>query len=256
MARLSEPERAKMRGTEVAYVPQSAAAAFNPAKRLMDQVIEVARIHRLMPMEEARARAVELFRALALPDPETIGAALPAPGLRRPAPAPLGGDGADRRPEARDLRRADHRPRRDHPDRGAARLQVGDGHAAAWPASMSRTTSPWSPRSPTASSCSGAARSRRAARPPTILAAPRHPYTRELLAAFAPGAPRRGRRGRDRADASRCSRCGTSSPATARPAATACRPRSPSARSAARSSAAGTSASSANPAAASRRWRA
>ena len=50
MARLSEPERAKIRGTEVAYVPQSAAAAFNPAKRLIDQVIEVARIHRLMPM--------------------------------------------------------------------------------------------------------------------------------------------------------------------------------------------------------------
>ena len=77
MAALSEPERAKLRGTEIAYVPQSAAAAFNPAKRLIDQVIEVARIHRLMPMEEARARAVELFRALALPDPETIGQRYP-----------------------------------------------------------------------------------------------------------------------------------------------------------------------------------
>ena len=77
MAALSEPERAKLRGTEIAYVPQSAAAAFNPAKRLIDQVVEVARIHRLMPMEEARARAVELFRALALPDPETIGQRYP-----------------------------------------------------------------------------------------------------------------------------------------------------------------------------------
>jgi len=77
LARLSEPERARIRGTEVAYVPQSAAAAFNPAKRLIDQVIEFARIHRLMPIPEARARAVALFRALALPDPETIGRRYP-----------------------------------------------------------------------------------------------------------------------------------------------------------------------------------
>ena len=77
MTKLSERQRAAMRGTEVAYVPQSAAAAFNPSKRLMDQVIEVARIHDLMPMEQARAKAVELFRALALPDPETIGERYP-----------------------------------------------------------------------------------------------------------------------------------------------------------------------------------
>ena len=45
-------------------MPQSAAAAFNPAQTIMEQVIEVTRIHSLMPIEEARARAVELFRAL------------------------------------------------------------------------------------------------------------------------------------------------------------------------------------------------
>jgi len=73
MARLSEKERATIRGTEVAYVPQSAAAAFNPAATIMDQVIEVTRIHELMPAPEARARAIDLFRALSLPDPETIG---------------------------------------------------------------------------------------------------------------------------------------------------------------------------------------
>ncbi|CAN7701712.1 ABC transporter ATP-binding protein [Pararhizobium sp. LjRoot238] len=73
MARLSEKERAAVRGTEVAYVPQSAAAAFNPAATIMDQVIEVTRIHDLMPVAEARVRAIELFRALSLPAPETIG---------------------------------------------------------------------------------------------------------------------------------------------------------------------------------------
>lgn len=65
--------RAQVRGTQVSYVPQSAAAAFNPSKRIMDQVIEISAIHKLMSRSEAQAKAVELFRALALPDPEEIG---------------------------------------------------------------------------------------------------------------------------------------------------------------------------------------
>ena len=73
MVTLSEKQRAALRGTVVAYVPQSAAAAFNPAATIMDQVIEVTRIHRLMPPDEARRRAVDLFRALSLPDPDGIG---------------------------------------------------------------------------------------------------------------------------------------------------------------------------------------
>ncbi|ACS59217.1 ABC transporter related (plasmid) [Rhizobium leguminosarum bv. trifolii WSM1325] len=77
MVTLSEKQRAKVRGTEVAYVPQSAAAAFNPARSIMDQVIEVTRIHQLMSPDDARARAVELFRALSLPEPETIGSRYP-----------------------------------------------------------------------------------------------------------------------------------------------------------------------------------
>ncbi|AFL51555.1 peptide/nickel transport system ATP-binding protein [Sinorhizobium fredii] len=77
MVALSEKERARVRGTEVAYVPQSAAAAFNPAATIMDQVIEITRIHHLMSPDEARAKAVDLFRALSLPEPETIGARYP-----------------------------------------------------------------------------------------------------------------------------------------------------------------------------------
>lgn len=74
---MSEASRQKLRGTDVAYVPQSAAAAFNPSHRLIDQVVEVASIHKLMSRTEARAKAVELFRALALPEPETIGERYP-----------------------------------------------------------------------------------------------------------------------------------------------------------------------------------
>ena len=77
LAKASERERARIRGTDVAYVPQSAAAAFNPARRLIEQVIEVAAIHDLMPPEAARAKAIDLFRALALPNPETIGERYP-----------------------------------------------------------------------------------------------------------------------------------------------------------------------------------
>ncbi|RUU92621.1 ABC transporter ATP-binding protein [Mesorhizobium sp. M7A.F.Ca.MR.176.00.0.0] len=77
MAALSEKQRARLRGTDIAYVPQSAAASFNPSSTIMEQVIEVTRIHGLMPPEQARKRAVELFRALSLPDPEGIGARYP-----------------------------------------------------------------------------------------------------------------------------------------------------------------------------------
>ena len=62
-----------LRGREVTYVAQSAAAAFNPARRLMDQVIEATLWHRLAGRAEAEARAIGLFRSLGLPAPETIG---------------------------------------------------------------------------------------------------------------------------------------------------------------------------------------
>ena len=77
IVKLAESRRARKRGTEVSYVPQSAAASFNPAYRIIDQVIEVTKIHKLMPRAEARRKAVELFQALALPNPETIGERYP-----------------------------------------------------------------------------------------------------------------------------------------------------------------------------------
>ncbi len=73
MGALPESKRAAIRGSLVSYVPQSAAAAFNPAHTIMDQVVEVVQIHGSMPLAEARIKAVGLFRALALPNPDTIG---------------------------------------------------------------------------------------------------------------------------------------------------------------------------------------
>ncbi|MFB0874676.1 MULTISPECIES: ABC transporter ATP-binding protein [unclassified Sphingobium] len=68
---------AAQRGHRITYVAQSAAAAFNPSRRVIDQVIEPALIHRTATPAAARGRAIDLFRALALPEPETIGSRYP-----------------------------------------------------------------------------------------------------------------------------------------------------------------------------------
>ncbi len=62
-----------LRGGEVSYVSQSAAASFNPAKKIMDQVVEAAVEHKKFSRKEAEARARELFAKLGLPDPDNIG---------------------------------------------------------------------------------------------------------------------------------------------------------------------------------------
>jgi peptide/nickel transport system ATP-binding protein len=66
-----------LRGGEVTYVSQSAAASFNPAKQIMEQVTEAAIRHGKFGRQEAEKRAVELFRKLGLPDPEHIGKRYP-----------------------------------------------------------------------------------------------------------------------------------------------------------------------------------
>ncbi len=69
----SEEERRKIRGARIAYVAQSAAAAFNPAHKLIDQYCEMPVQHGVKPRSEAEADAKELYRRLQLPDPENIG---------------------------------------------------------------------------------------------------------------------------------------------------------------------------------------
>jgi peptide/nickel transport system ATP-binding protein len=69
--------RRALRARTVAYVAQSASAAFNPARTIIDQVTEPALLHKLMTPAAARAKAIELFKALALPNPDTIGTRYP-----------------------------------------------------------------------------------------------------------------------------------------------------------------------------------
>jgi peptide/nickel transport system ATP-binding protein len=65
--------RRGVRGKRVAYIAQSATAAFNPSHTLMDQVCEAPLIHKLMTRPEAEAWARQLFKALDLPDSENFG---------------------------------------------------------------------------------------------------------------------------------------------------------------------------------------
>ena len=69
----SEKEKQKLWGSRMAYVAQSAAASFNPAHRLIDQTTESGIRHGLMSRKDAESDAIELYKAMQLPDPNIIG---------------------------------------------------------------------------------------------------------------------------------------------------------------------------------------
>jgi peptide/nickel transport system ATP-binding protein len=66
-----------LRGGRVAYVAQSAAASFNPAHKLDDQIVEVAVNKGHMNRNEALTYALELYKKLGLPNPERFGKRYP-----------------------------------------------------------------------------------------------------------------------------------------------------------------------------------
>ena len=69
----SEEEKRALWGSRIAYVAQSAAAAFNPAHKLIDQTVETAVRRGIMDRDKAVADSVDLYRRLQLPNPERIG---------------------------------------------------------------------------------------------------------------------------------------------------------------------------------------
>ena len=73
----SEKTRRGLWGSRIAYVAQSAAASFNPAHHLIDQTIETAVNHNIMPREKAEADARDLYKRLQLPNPDSIGLRFP-----------------------------------------------------------------------------------------------------------------------------------------------------------------------------------
>lgn len=70
-------DQRSLRGNKVAYLAQSAAATFNPAITIGEQVTEAAVLHGTLTQEEANKRAIELYHALELPDPDRLGKRYP-----------------------------------------------------------------------------------------------------------------------------------------------------------------------------------
>jgi len=73
LLKASDEELRKLKGSRIAYVAQSASAAFNPAHRLIEQTIETALDHHILDRAKAEADARDLYGRLRLPNPNTIG---------------------------------------------------------------------------------------------------------------------------------------------------------------------------------------
>jgi oligopeptide/dipeptide ABC transporter ATP-binding protein len=67
---LPEDEMRKVRGAGIGFVFQEPMAALNPVMRVGDHIAEALRVHGLATRGEARARAIDLLRAVRMVDPE------------------------------------------------------------------------------------------------------------------------------------------------------------------------------------------
>ncbi len=77
LTKMSTEELRPVRGERVAYLAQSAAATFNPSILINEQVTEAPILHGSKTKEEADAKALSLYHALELPNPDTIGQRYP-----------------------------------------------------------------------------------------------------------------------------------------------------------------------------------
>ncbi len=77
MAELSPAELRGVRGSKIAMVYQEPMARLTPAMRIESQLMEVPMILEKLSKEVARARALDMVKAVKLPDPERIMAAYP-----------------------------------------------------------------------------------------------------------------------------------------------------------------------------------
>ena len=77
MAELSTAELRHIRGSNIAMVYQEPMASLNPTMRIAQQLMEVPLIHEKVSQAEARTRALDMVKAVKLPDPERIMNAYP-----------------------------------------------------------------------------------------------------------------------------------------------------------------------------------
>ena len=69
LRRLSEKERRKLRGDRLAMIFQDPMTSLNPVYPVGRQVAEVLRLHRGMDRKSAKAKTIDLFRQVGIPDP-------------------------------------------------------------------------------------------------------------------------------------------------------------------------------------------
>ena len=127
LAALDEPALRDMRGRDLAMIFQEPMTSLNPVMTIGEQITEGVQRHERVSSAAARARALELFNKVRIPDPRTQAGRLSASIVRRDAPARDDRHGAGLPAQAVARRRADHGARRHHSgadpgdDGGAAR---------------------------------------------------------------------------------------------------------------------------------------
>ena len=67
---MTEEDMGKIRGKKVAMIFQDALTSLNPVQKVGDQLAETLKIHSNLSGQEIRARSVELFTEVGIPDPE------------------------------------------------------------------------------------------------------------------------------------------------------------------------------------------
>ncbi len=77
MGEMSEEELRSIRGNKIAMIYQEPMASLNPAMKVGKQLMEVPLIHDKVSKEEAYNRALEMVRAVKLPDPERMMRSFP-----------------------------------------------------------------------------------------------------------------------------------------------------------------------------------
>ncbi len=68
---MTEKERRKLRGAELSMIFQEPMTSLNPVMRVGKQVEEAVRVHTGCSREEARAKTLDMFREVEIPEPET-----------------------------------------------------------------------------------------------------------------------------------------------------------------------------------------
>lgn len=77
LLKLSEKEMIKIRGDRISMIFQQPQTSLNPVFTAGDQVAEVLNVHEKIKNEEAWERAVEMLRAVGIPDPERRARSFP-----------------------------------------------------------------------------------------------------------------------------------------------------------------------------------